>query len=127
MLLTPPYHLLDMYKPFKGATPFPASVDGPSFTIGEHELPHVDVSAARGADGALVLSLVNLHPSESARVTTDLAGTATGRIITGPEMDTHNTFDAPDTIHPVDYAGEVVDGVLVFDLPARSVAVVTVQ
>jgi alpha-N-arabinofuranosidase len=127
MLLTPTYHVLHMYKPFKGATPYAASVDGPSFTIGDDVLPHVDVSAAEAADGTLVLALVNLHPEQAARVTTDLEGAASGRILTGPEIDTHNTFDAPETIQPTEYSGQVVDGALTFDLPPRSVAVVTVE
>src|SRR3546814_497404 len=89
-------------------------------------LPMVDVSAAKGADGKLYLSLVNLDPDRPARVTTGLTGTATGRILTGPAIDTHNTFDAPNTIHPIAYSGKTAGGKLVFDLPAKSVAVVAV-
>jgi alpha-N-arabinofuranosidase len=116
-----------MYRPFQGATPFPARVDGPRYRFGEHDLPMVDVSAARGADGRLHLSLVNLDPDTPARVTTDLRGAARGRILTGPAMDTHNRFNAPDTIRPVPYAGATADGRLVFDLPPKAVAVVTVS
>lgn len=127
MILTPTYHLLSMYKPFKGATPFPARFKAPKFRIGEYSLPHVDVSAARGADGKLWLSLVNLHPDEAAEIRTELAGTASGRILTGPDTDTHNTFENPETIKPAAFEGEMRDGNLVFSLPAKSVAVVSVE
>ncbi len=126
MLLTPTYHVFHMYVPFQGATPYPATVEGPRYKQGEYDLPMVDVSAARGTDGKLYLSLVNLDPDRAARVTTGLTGTATGRILTGPAIDTHNTFDAPNTIHPVAYSGTQAGGKLVFDLPAKSVAVVAV-
>jgi hypothetical protein len=62
--------------------------------MGGNDLPMVDASAARGADGRLYLALVNLDPHRPTHVTTALTGTATGRILTGPAMDSHNTFDA---------------------------------
>jgi alpha-N-arabinofuranosidase len=42
-------------------------------------------------------------------------------------MDTHNTFDAPNTIHPVAFAGRNAGGKAVFDLPSKSIAVVAIQ
>jgi alpha-N-arabinofuranosidase len=127
MLLTPTYHVFDMYRPFQGATPYPARIEGPRYRFGDHDLPMIDASAARGADGRLYLALVNLHPNRAARVTTGLSGTARGRILTGPAMDTHNTFDAPDTIQPATFAASSEGGRIAFDLPARSVAVVAVE
>ena len=127
MVLTPTYHLFDMYRPFQGATPYPATVDGPRYRFEGNDLPMVDVSAARGADGRLYLALVNLDPHRAAHVATALTGSATGQILTGPAMDTHNSFDAPDRIHPIPYSGSNAGGRLTFDLPARSVAVVAVQ
>jgi alpha-N-arabinofuranosidase len=45
-----------------------------------------------------------MDPHRSAHVITNLTGTAHGRILTGPAVDTHNTFEAPDAIHPVTFA-----------------------
>jgi alpha-L-arabinofuranosidase len=131
MLLTPTYHVFDMYQPFQGATPVAATVTAPDYTFGGAALPSVDVSAARGADGKLYLSLVNLDPNRPARVTTRVAGVqpkrAAGRILTGPAMDTHNTFDRPNTIRPAPYSGRVSGGTVLFDLPPKSVTVVQLQ
>ena len=127
MLLTPTYHVFHMYVPFQGATPYPATVRGPRYIEGKYVLPMVDAAAARGTDGKLYLALVNLDPDRAARVVTGLAGTASGQILTGPKMDSRNTFAAPDAIHPVAYSGYRKLGKLVFDLPARSVAVVAVD
>ncbi|HEU4550951.1 MAG TPA: alpha-L-arabinofuranosidase C-terminal domain-containing protein [Rhizomicrobium sp.] len=124
MVLTPTYHIFDMYQVFMGATPYPAAVNGPDFAQG---VPMVDVSAARGKDGKLYLALVNTDPRRAAHVVTNLDGTGKGMILTGPAMDTHNTFDAPNTIHPVAFAGRNEGGKAVFDLPSKSIAVVAIQ
>ncbi|HSW05982.1 alpha-N-arabinofuranosidase [Aquabacterium sp.] len=126
MLLTPTYHLFDLYLPFQGATPLKASVDAPRYRQGEVSLPAVDVSAARGVDGSTLLALVNLDPERAARVVTNLAGTATGRILSAAAMDAHNSFDRPDTIVPAPYVAKAVAGKLSFDLPAKSIVVVSI-
>jgi alpha-N-arabinofuranosidase len=127
MLLTPTYHVFDMYQPFMEATPYPASVKGPEYRFEDHAMPMVDVSAARGRDGKLYLALVNTDPHRPAHVVTNLAGSGKGMILTGPSMDTHNTFEAPETIHPVPFSGKSEGGKAVFDLPSKSVAVVAIQ
>jgi alpha-N-arabinofuranosidase len=127
MLLTPTYHVFDMYQPFMEAVPYAASVEGPDYSFGGSTLPMVDVSAARGRDGKLYLALVNTDPHRGAHVLTNLAGAGRGTILTGPAMDTHNSFAAPDTIHPVAFSGKREGGKAAFDLPAKSVAVVAVE
>ncbi|HVV29020.1 MAG TPA: alpha-L-arabinofuranosidase C-terminal domain-containing protein [Rhizomicrobium sp.] len=127
MLLTPTYHVFDMYQPFMGAVPYPATVSGPDYSFAGHSMAMVDVSAARGKDGKLYLALVNTDPHRSAHVVTNLTGTARGRILTGAAMDAHNTFDAPDAIHPAAFSGTKDGGKLAVDLPAKSVAVIAVE
>jgi alpha-N-arabinofuranosidase len=131
MVLTPTYHLFDMYLPFQGATPVSASVTAPEYRHGTTALPSIDVSAARDASGKLHLALVNLDPNRAASVTTSISGMqargASGRILTGGAIDTHNTFDQPNRIQPAAFSGRVQGGRLVFDLPPKSVAVVVVR
>jgi len=124
MVLTPTYHVFDMYQPFMGAQPYTAKISTPEYAAG---IPMVDVSAARAKNGKLVLALVNTDPSKPAHLVTNLSGTAHGQVLTGPSMDTHNSFDAPNAVHPVAYASTSDGGKLAFDLPARAVAVVTVD
>jgi alpha-N-arabinofuranosidase len=128
MLLTPTYHVFDMYQPFQGATPYPVSTSGPSYDFNGFSLPAVDASAARSKDGKLILALINLDPNRSALVLTNLTGRARGNILTGPAMDTHNSFEAPETIHPVAFTGiSDGNGKVQFKLPAKSVAVVAFE
>jgi alpha-N-arabinofuranosidase len=125
MLLTPTYHVFDMYKPFKGATPLKATLTTPKWGHGEDELPAVEASVARGADGRTVLSLVNLDPDHAARVRTNLKGEFRGRILTSTAMDAHNTFDHPHAIEPAPYAARSDAEGLAIDLPAKSVVVLS--
>jgi alpha-N-arabinofuranosidase len=53
-----------------------------------------------------------------------MAKSVTGRILTAAEMNAHNTFDAPDAVHPVAFTGATLDGaILMLALPAKSVVV----
>jgi alpha-N-arabinofuranosidase len=52
----------------------------------------------------------------------------TARILTTPAMNAHNTFDKPDTVKPAVFnGGKLKGGSWVFDLPAKSVVVVTLN
>jgi alpha-N-arabinofuranosidase len=124
MVLTPTYHVFDMYQAFMGAVPYPAAVSTPNYKEG---LPMVDVSAARGKDGKLVLAIVNTDPGHAVQVVTNLTGTAHGRILSDFAMDAHNTFADPNRVHPLPFSGSTEGGKLSFDMPAKAVAVVKVD
>jgi alpha-N-arabinofuranosidase len=132
MLVTPTYHVFEMYKPFQNATLLPVELKTPDYKLGDLAIPAVSVSAARGANGAVLLALVNTDPNKPARVTTKISGAAakkmTARILTAEAMNTHNTFDAPNTVQPAAFtAGKLKGDTWVFDLPAKSVVVATLN
>jgi len=126
MVLTPTYHAFDLYKPFRGATPLQAKLETPRFRTGDIELPAVEVSVARAADGSTQLALVNLDPQRPARVATNLKGDARGRVLTAAAMDAHNTFDKPQAVVPAPYAARAGAKGLVLDMPPKSIVVVSV-
>ena len=127
MILTPTYHIFDMYQVFMGAAPLPASVTGPDYTQGDNRLPMVDAFAARGKDGKLYLAIVNTNPDHAVQVVTNLTGSAHGRILTAIAMDAHNTFEAPNMVHPLPFASSTEGGKMSFDMPAKAVAVVAMD
>jgi alpha-N-arabinofuranosidase len=127
MVLTPTYHLFDMYQPFMDAMPYKATVSNAEYSFGDIHLPLIDVSAARGKDGKLYLAIVNTDPHRAVTVRTGLTGSAGGRILAGAAMDAHNSFTAPNAVHPVPFSGASENGKLVFHMPAMAVAVVAVQ
>jgi alpha-N-arabinofuranosidase len=132
MLVTPTYHVFEMYRPFKNATLLPTELGTPEYKVGDIAIPAVSVSAARKADGTLVFALVNTDPNKPARVSTKIAGgTAkkiSARILTTPAMNTHNTFDQPNAVQPAAFNGAKLRGdTWVIDLPAKSVVVATLN
>src|SRR5207253_1899749 len=82
------------------ATRWKAALQSPRWREGGIDLPAVDVSAARAADGGTVLALVNLDPQRPARVATNLTGAARGLVLTSAQMDAHNTFAQPNALVP---------------------------
>ncbi|HNW41702.1 MAG TPA: alpha-L-arabinofuranosidase C-terminal domain-containing protein, partial [Opitutaceae bacterium] len=132
MLLTPTYHVFEMYKPFQGATSIPVKLLTPDYAFKDEKIPAVSATAARATDDKVRLALVNVLPNETATVTCALAGldakSATGRILTATAMDSHNTFAAPDTVVPQPFTGSVIaNGKLTVTLPAKSVVVLELQ
>jgi alpha-N-arabinofuranosidase len=132
MLLTPTYHVFEMYKGFQGATLLPSELATPEYKHGDIAVPAISVSSARDANGAVIVALVNMDPNNPARVTTKIAGAKStklsARILTTPAMNTHNTFEAPDAVQPAAFNGAKRKGdAWVFELPAKSVVVATLQ
>jgi alpha-N-arabinofuranosidase len=128
MLLTPTYHVFEMYKPFQGATSLAFDLKTPQYKLGDVSIPAVSVSVAKAKDGSLVIALVNTDPNNAAKVTTKLAGIGakkiSARVLTAPAMGTHNTFAAPNTVQPADFKGGKLRGdTATFELPAKSVVV----
>ncbi|MBK8479382.1 MAG: alpha-N-arabinofuranosidase [Opitutaceae bacterium] len=132
MILTPTYHAFEMYKPFQDATVLPIKLVTPDYAFGKEKIPAVSATAALATDGKVYVALVNVLPTESATVSATLVGLtakgATGRILTAPAMDSHNTFAAPHAVQPAAFTGATVaDGKLTVTLPAKSVVVLELK
>jgi alpha-N-arabinofuranosidase len=132
MVMTPTYHVFEMYIPFQDATSVPADVSAPPYRLGDVSVPSVHVSAARARDGGLVVALVNLDPRRAAQVNAQIegphGGRVSGRVLTAREMDARNTFAAPEAVRPALFsAAHLEGGRLNVSLPAKSVVVLRVE
>ena len=128
MLLTPTYHVFDMYQVHHDGTFLPVDVTTENSVLGGDSLPTVSASASRDAAGRVHLSLVNLDPRAEATVEARIEGptlrSVSGRLLTAAAMDTHNTFAAPDRVQPTAFNGATLQGpILKARLPPRSVVV----
>lgn len=128
MLVTPTYHVFEMYKVHQGATLIPVEVTAPEYTLGSAAIPTLHVSASRDQTGKLHLSIVNLDPNRAAHVSMKIVGAAAGningRILTAPAMNTVNTFEQPEAVSPAPFRDVKVQGdLLIFTLPSKSVVV----
>ncbi len=132
MLLTPTYHVLRMYNVHQGATSLPLELVTPNYVIGTESIPSVSASASRDKAGKVHLSLVNTEVGRSITVTTKIAGlsakSVSGEILTGPTIQSKNTFDKPDAVKPAAFSGATLKGdTLEVVLPAHSVVVLEIQ
>jgi alpha-N-arabinofuranosidase len=132
MVLTPTYHVFEMYKVHQNATLIPVVTSAPEYKFDKTSMQAINASASRDKDGKLHLSLVNLDPNKSAQITVRVAGAnannVTGRVLTAAAMDAINTFDKPDTVKPVSLSGIKVQGDQVtMTIPSKSVVVVEIQ
>jgi alpha-L-arabinofuranosidase len=131
MLVTPTYHIFHMYKVHHDATMLPLTLESPDYVMGNEQLPAISASASKDQAGLVHLSLVNIDPNREVRVEVELKGKSsgkiTGRLLTSEKMDSHNTFDRPGEVVPVDFEGaRFRKGKLELTIPARSVVVIEV-
>ena len=132
MVLTPTYHIFEMYKIHQGGTFLPIELTSPDYEFGNAKIPAVDATASRDKSGKVHLSLLNTDPNRPAQVACKLSGViaagVTGRVLTADAMQARNTFDAPETVKPTGFNAFKHEGdTLTVDLPAKSVVVLTIQ
>ncbi len=128
MVLTPTYHVFEMYRVHQDATHLPVELSSPDYTLDGESIPAVSVSASRDHAGKVHVSFAHTDPNQAITVTCRLAGvTATsvsGRVLTAGAINAMNTFAAPNTVQPVAFDGAKLDGdTLTVTLPAKSVVV----
>lgn len=132
-ILTPTYHVFDLYQVHQDATLLPTTVEQSAFYAQNGEsLPQISVSASKNAAGTVHVTLCNLDSRASAEVTLKLAGLdaiqqLSGRLVTAPTMQTHNTFAEPEAITTaplttLSHTGQQVN----VQLPPMAVAVVAI-
>jgi len=131
MVLTPTYYVFKMYLPFQDATFVPLTLNAGQYTHGNITLPRVDAIAAKDTTGKLWLEITNLDPNEPVDIEASLAGitakSAAGETLTAPEVDSVNTFDAPNVVAPKPVSARVQGGKLILKLEPKSVTVVSVE
>jgi alpha-N-arabinofuranosidase len=132
LVLTPTYHVFEMYKVHHDATSLPVELSAPRYVLGKGSVPSVHASASRDAQGVLHVSLVNLDPNRPADVTLKVSGSApqraSGRTLTAPSMAALNDFGAPPAVQPAPLSGAQVQGDRVrVRLPSKSVTMLALE
>ncbi|KAA0965617.1 alpha-N-arabinofuranosidase [Sporosarcina sp. ANT_H38] len=133
MILTPTYHVFEMYKVHQDAKKLAVEINVDSITSGGAVIPQVSVSASKDKDGKVHISLCNLDNHADATITLNLRGIVdpihvAGRILTSEQMDARNTFEAPNTVEPTAFTGFTVDGHnLRISLPSKSVTMLAIE
>ncbi len=132
MMLTPTYHIYDMYQVHHDATMIPLTLASPAYRFGDQSLPAISASASRDNEGRTHISLVNIHPETEIDLSVSLEGVdgnrVKGRLLTSEEIQSHNTFENPEEVVPVEFSGAKINsGTLELTMPAHSVVVLEIE
>jgi alpha-N-arabinofuranosidase len=138
MIVTPTYHVFEMYKVHQGATLLPSDMTCKGYGPGGRQLASLVASASKDRSGTIHVTICNLDPENGTQLTCRLddgesgrvygRGQLSGRVLTANAMNAHNTFDHPETVKPAALQGlKAEDGRITIPMPARSVVVVTIE
>ena len=130
MILTPTYHVFEMYNIHQGATLLPTELFCHAYEHAEERLPALVVSSSKNSEGTVQISICNLNPNKSAKLQCEFEGfqpsRVTGRVLTADAMNAFNTFEKPESIKPEMFKAVKIDnGNIKATLPAKSVVVIT--
>lgn len=130
MVLTPTYHVYEMYRIFQDAEALDVQNDYPLQVVGNDSYPGLSVTAAR-KDGKLMIALVNTGLKKDIAVRIDAGSVVEelspssqikARILTCNDIRDHNTFDNAHQVEPQNfYSFKKRDGRLELSVPARSI------
>ncbi len=99
MLLTPTYHVFDLYKVHQDAELLDIKFVSPDYVLNGKKIPALNFSASRDANGVVNISIVNLDATKEISLTTDLGDLkwtgVTGQILTSANVSDINTFEKP--------------------------------
>lgn len=126
MLLTPTYHVFDLYKVHHDATLLPIEMETPLYKSGPGKLPAVSASASQKDGGPIHATLCNIDHDTAFDLDLEISGghftNVTAKALMHEDPCTHNTFDAPDALKPTAFDGVTVKrGTVRVHLPAASV------
>ena len=127
MLLTPTYHVFDLYKAHQDATLLPSEVEAEEVTEGVKKV----TASASVKEDVITVTAANLDCNAAETVVIDMenfcAKDVSVRILTG-DMHDHNTFEDKEKVHIADFTDFTVEGgKITMNLPACSVVEVTAR
>lgn len=133
MILTPTYHVYDMYKVHQDAMLLDFAMLSDDYDFEGTKLKQINCSISKDEQGTIHATLVNIDPNHSAEVTCHIAdfgtiGSVEGTVLTATEMNTMNTFEQPDTLHPESFHDFTVEAdTLRIRMPSKSVVLISIR
>lgn len=132
MVLTPTYHIFEMYKVHHDATLLPIDLQCGDYTFADRKIPALNASASKDKDGKIHVSIVNINPDKDYEISVELRGVKatkiTGRIITAKDLQALNSFEKPDVVKPTSFNKlKIKNSLLTGKIPAKSVVVLKIE
>ncbi|MDV2685636.1 alpha-N-arabinofuranosidase [Alkalihalophilus lindianensis] len=134
LILTPTYHVFEMYKVHHDARHLPVSISSEDYLFEDDSLPQLSVSASKNEAGEVNISFCNIDPNKEASLNISLRGLkegiseAYGRVLTASGTNAHNTFENPDNVKPETLKNiKINEEELTVKLPSKSVSIITLR
>ena len=132
MILTPTYHVMEMYNVHQNALMIPITLTSNNYVMGDKKIQAVSASASKDKTGAVHISLVNMDAGKEQELTIDLgdlpAISVSGRILHSDKLQDYNSFEHTDKIKPTLFTDVVLNGTrLTVKMPPVSVIVLTLK
>ncbi|MBR5804325.1 MAG: alpha-N-arabinofuranosidase [Bacteroidaceae bacterium] len=141
MVLTPTYHVFDMYKVHQEATHLPIDLVCDTVSVnsdyfgekeGQRQVPMMSATVSRNSEGVIHISLANVSLKETSEVELNLndlkVKNITGTILTSKNINDCNTFENPDLVKPQPFKGAKLNkGIVKVKLPAMSIVSLEVK
>jgi len=128
MVLTPTYHVFEMYKEHKNSIRLPLNINTSDYVYDGESIPSVNGSASINSKGQIHVSLCNVNPNQSEKISISIKSfenkNVTARILTSEKMDALNSFDNPNNLVPTEFSDfSISKDKLEINMPAKSVIV----
>ena len=128
MILTPTYHVMNMYKVHQDATLIPLSFNSPMYAFNKESLPALTVSASKDASDKVHISFTNIDTKNGTPISIDLnelgLKNMTGLLLSSENLQDHNSFENPNKIEPKNFKDfKFKKGMLEVTIPPFSVLV----
>ena len=132
IVLTPTYHVMEMYNVHQNATLLPIDVTTEDYSLGDEKLPAISASASKDSAGLVHISITNINAGKAESISINIEGEnfkkVSGRILTSPKLQDHNTFDDPEKVKPQIFTGaSLKDNVINLKIPPFSVVVLELK
>jgi alpha-N-arabinofuranosidase len=146
MVLTPTYHVFEMYTPFQEATYLPLDLNSEIMQVnkayfkekatakdaGYRPCPQLSASAAKTKDGSIILAITNVSLDKAQTIDFELDGfkakNVSGRILTSKNVADYNDFQNPNKVAPVAFKdAKVKKNVVTVKVPAKSLVVLNIK
>lgn len=135
MLLTPTYHVFDMYQVHQESILLPIKINTENYVQGSRTIPAINGSASVDSENQMHISLSNINPNQDINIEIvfndfDLEKSElTAEILHSEQINAHNTFEAPETIKPENYTNDkfsIKGSNLVFKIPSKAILVIEI-
>jgi len=133
MILTPTYHVFNMYKVHQDAVNIPLSIMCDRKDVRDNRtISMLSATASKNKKGVINISLSNIDADNEQSITVDLSGlkakTIKGTILTSANLTDHNTFEKSNVVAPKEFKGASINnGIMQVKMPAKSIVTIEIN